>query len=193
MRPVLLTFKDPDKEELVSTEKATFFACRKVFVTSLLRIWISLSLCQNILVKKIIEATISYKIRIWTHVMGSWLVTFGMKVMKLNTWYDCSMETISDTFPQQASLHGCVIETPFGDFGKKKWLNRPFLSYCSLVWNYSVMTKLCAKLLSLVQRIMSCGGENDTHIQCRRVKYYFSEFLFDLLVQRSFNCFYVII
>ena len=52
---------------------------------------------------------------------------------------------------------------------------------------------LCAKLLSLVQRIMSCGGENDTHIQCRRVKYYFSEFLFDLLVQRSFNCFYVII
>lgn len=32
------------------------------------------------------------------------------------------METISDTFPQQASLHGCVIETPFGDFGKKKMI-----------------------------------------------------------------------
>lgn len=123
VRPVLLTFKDPDKEELVSTEKATFFACRKVFVASLLRIWISLSLCQNIFVKKIIEATISYKIRIWTHVINEiWLVNFGMKVMKLNTWYDCTIETIFDTFPQQASLYGCVIETPFGDFGKKKMI-----------------------------------------------------------------------
>lgn len=34
------------------------------------------------------------------------------------------METISDTFPQQASLHGCVIETPFGDFGKKKMIEQ---------------------------------------------------------------------
>lgn len=104
------------------------------------------------------------------------------------------METISDTFPQQASLHGCVIETPFGDFGKKKIIEQAISKLlqsgmklqCDDHW-------LCAKLLSLVQRIMSCGGENDTHIQCRRVKYYFSEFLFDLLVQRSFNCFYVII
>ena len=64
MRPVLLTFKDPDKEELVSTEKATFFCMQKgvcyIFTQNM-------NFPQSLpkhLSQKIIEATISYKIRI---------------------------------------------------------------------------------------------------------------------------------